>query len=111
MNAKDVLRNFNANLPGTSPSSIRPVQLSLLAQPRRGTPVASSGQRIVESTPQPRTPAHTLRPRKKSTSSTESFPVAGTRASDTKKKYEQVEKRTPYKPPVGTRAAQLSRSR
>ena len=109
MNAKDTLRSFNANLPSTSPfrqSSLRPLQLSLLAQQRRGTSVASSGRRIVGSTPQPRTPARTLRPRKKSTSSTESFPVAGTRASDTKKKYEQVEKRTPYKPPAGTRAAQ-----
>ena len=110
MDPKDVLRSFHANLPSTShsqQSSIGPLRLSFLAQQRHGTSVASSSdQRIVESIPQPRTPARTLRPRMKSTSSTESFPVAGTRASDTKKKYEQVEKRSPYKPPIGTRAAQ-----
>jgi len=115
MDPKDVLRNFNANLPGTShsrQSSIRPLQSSLLVQHRHGTSVASSSdRRIVESIPPPRTPIRTLRNRKKSTSSTESFPVAGTRASDTKKKYEQAEKRSPYKPPAGTRAAQHALSR
>ena len=108
---KEMLRRFAATLPTTpssQQSSIRPLQQSLLARTRHGTSSASSsGPRITESTSQPRTPTrHLLQPRKKSTSSTESFPVAGTRASVVKKKYEQVEKRSPYKPPPGTRAAQ-----
>jgi hypothetical protein len=107
---KDMLRKFNATLPSTSQSrqsSIRPLQTNRPAQSRRGTTAASSSdQRIVESIGQPKTPVRLLQLRKNSTSSTESFPVAGTRASDVKKKYEQVEKRSPYKPPAGTRAAQ-----
>jgi hypothetical protein len=112
---KDMLRKFNATLPSTSQSrqsSTRPLQTNLPAQSRRGTTAASSSdQRIVESIPQPKTPVRLLQLRKNSTSSTESFPVAGTRASDVKKKYEQVEKRSPYKPPAGTRAAQHALSR
>ena len=61
--------------------------------------------------PQPRTPGPSrpsrTAPRTNSQSSGESipFPISGTRASAMKMKLEQEEKRTPYKPPVGTRAA------
>ena len=57
----------------------------------------------------PRTPLQ--RPRKNSASSTDSFPVSGTRASALKKKLQQQEKRSPYQPPSGTRAAKFARSR
>ena len=57
----------------------------------------------------PRTPVK--RPRKNSASSTELFPISGTRASALKKKLQQQEKRSPYNPPSGTRAAQFARSR
>ena len=50
-------------------------------------------------------------PRRNSTSSTELFPVSGTRASALKKTLQQQEKRTPYKPPSRTRAAQFARSK
>jgi hypothetical protein len=50
-------------------------------------------------------------PRRNSVSSTELFPVSGTRASALKKILQQQEKRSPYNPPSGTRAAQFSRSR
>jgi hypothetical protein len=50
-------------------------------------------------------------PRKNSASSTELFPVSGTRASALKKKLQQQEKRSPYNPPSGTRAAQFARPR
>lgn len=56
---------------------------------------------------QPRTP----RSRKNSASSTEPFPVSGTRASALKKIIQQEEKRSPYNPPSSTRAAKLARSR
>jgi hypothetical protein len=109
MGPEDVLRSFNANLPSalqSRQSSIHPAQASALAQ---GTSVASSSNRhIIESAPQP---VRFSQPRKKSSSSTESFPASGTRASNTKKQYEQVEKHSPYKPPAGTRAAQHALSR
>jgi hypothetical protein len=115
MDPRDVLKSFNAKLSSAShsrQSSILPLQSSRLTHQGRGTSVASSiVRRIIDSTPQPSTPVRFLQPRKKSTSSTESFPVVGTRASDTKKKYEQVEKRSPYRPPAGTRAAQHALSR
>jgi hypothetical protein len=57
----------------------------------------------------PRTPLK--RSRKNSASSTERYPVSGTRASAFKKILQQQEKRSPYKPPSGTRAAQFARSR
>lgn len=111
MAPKDVLRSLNAGRSASHSrqSSVRP---GLPAQLRHESSVASSrDRRIVESAPHPRTPVRFLQPRKNSNSSTESFPVAGTRASDTKKQYEQAEKRSPYKPPVGTRAAQHALSR
>jgi hypothetical protein len=112
---KDMLRSFNATLPSASQSrqsSIRPLQTSLLAHSKLSASAASSSsRRVIESSSQPKTPVRPLQTRKNSSSSTESFPVAGTRASDAKKKYEQVEKRSPYKPPAGTRAAQHALSR
>lgn len=46
--------------------------------------------------------------RKDSTSSAESFPIPGTRASVLKSETKAHEKRTPYRPPAGTRAAALA---
>lgn len=108
MGPQEVLRRFNAKLPIASQSrqsSTRPVQPSLPSRFRRQdiSFASSIDRRIVEST---QTPRRFLQTREKSTSSTESFPVAGTRARDIKKKYEEVEKSSPYKPPAGTRAAQ-----
>ncbi|KDR73563.1 hypothetical protein GALMADRAFT_158061 [Galerina marginata CBS 339.88] len=60
-------------------------------------------------TSDPHTPAKRLR--MGSTSSVDSFPPAGTRASAYKKSILQQEKRTPYKPPEGTRAAELAKPR
>ena len=57
----------------------------------------------------PRTPFTRLR--NDSISSTELFPVSGTRASALKKELQQKEKRSSYNPPSGTRAAKLARSR
>lgn len=57
----------------------------------------------------PRTPLK--RPRNNSTSSVDLFPVSGTRASALKNKLQQQEKRSPYKPPSGTRAAKFAHSR
>lgn len=56
----------------------------------------------------PRTPLK--RPRNNSASSTDLFPVSGTRASALKNKLQQQEKRSPYNPPNGTRAAKFARS-
>ncbi|KAG5722150.1 hypothetical protein E4T56_gene7045 [Termitomyces sp. T112] len=59
---------------------------------------------------QPRTPAANSQSQfwRGSTSSEESFPITGTKASAAKKIIETEEKRTPYRPPVGTRAALLT---
>ncbi|KAJ8092569.1 hypothetical protein PM082_006894 [Marasmius tenuissimus] len=46
-----------------------------------------------------------------STTSRDSFPLERTRASAMKKKLVDEEKQTPYKPPVGTRAAEYSQNR
>ncbi|KAJ7219581.1 hypothetical protein GGX14DRAFT_436809 [Mycena pura] len=43
--------------------------------------------------------------RKHSVSSTESFPIPGTRARSLKREIKDQEKHTPYRPPLGTRAA------
>jgi hypothetical protein len=58
--------------------------------------------------PDPYTPQQRVRKGSGSTSSAESFPLSGTRASAYKKKLRQVEKHSPYKPPPGTRAAKLA---
>jgi len=56
-------------------------------------------------------PPRTPRSRKNSASSTEPFPVSGTRASAFKKIIQQQEKRSPYNPPSRTRAAKFALSR
>jgi len=62
-----------------------------------------------------KTPEHPHTPQQRvpkspgsTTSSVESFPLSGTRASAYKKRLRQLEKRSPYKPPAGTRAAALA---
>ncbi|KAJ6453490.1 hypothetical protein C8R47DRAFT_1168138 [Mycena vitilis] len=48
--------------------------------------------------------------RKNSVSSAESFPIIGTRAKTLKQEIKKQEKHTPYRPPVGTRAADVVNS-
>ncbi|THV07785.1 hypothetical protein K435DRAFT_959279 [Dendrothele bispora CBS 962.96] len=48
------------------------------------------------------------RERERSESDSGEFPISGTKAHEVKKKIQEREKRTPYKPPAGTKAAQLS---
>ena len=73
-------------------------------------PSSSLGRNVVYKTAEPpRTPL--ARPRNNSASSTEIFPVSGTRASTLKKRLQQLAKRNPYNPPGGTRAAQFARPR
>ena len=73
-------------------------------------PSSSLGRNIAyKVTEPPRTPRRWSR--KNSTSSTELFPVFGTRASAVKKMLQQREKDSSYSPPNGTRAAQVARSR
>lgn len=81
------------------------VQTSHPSHPQQSEPFPRN---LPSSTPLPSTPVRNVasRKRKESTSSVDSFPVAGTRASAAKKKLEQQEKNTPYKPPAGSRAAQ-----
>ena len=81
------------------------VQTSQPSHPRQSEPFP---RHLRSSTPLPSTPVRNVasRKRKESSSSADSFPVAGTRASAAKKKLEQQEKNTPYKPPAGSRAAQ-----
>ena len=81
------------------------VQTSQPSHPRQSEPFPRNLRSL---TPLPSTPVRNAasRNRKESTSSADSFPVAGTRASAAKKKLEQQEKNTPYKPPAGSRAAQ-----
>jgi hypothetical protein len=81
------------------------VQTSHPSHPRQSEPFSRN---LRSSTPLPSTPVRNVasRKRKESSSSADSFPVAGTRASAAKKKLEQQEKNTPYKPPAGSRAAQ-----
>ncbi|KAG6878980.1 hypothetical protein C0992_006115 [Termitomyces sp. T32_za158] len=96
--------------------SVDPVPFSQArAGPRRqrhSAPVYNQGtfRGLSLTEQQPRTPATTSqsRLRRESTSSVESFPIAGTKASAVKKNIETEEKRTPYRPPVGTRAALLT---
>lgn len=113
-----VLELFNKTLPIKSRSSRRPsarpsfpqINRHGATQIRSGASVTSLDVQLDRNTvmPQPRTPLRTrMQTRKQSTSSVESFPLVGTKASAVKKRIEANEKMTPYKPPAGTRAAKL----
>ena len=96
---------YNRSLIGRSHSNNRP------AVPIRNTQentfsFHSSSLRRNAAYKVPRTP----RSRKNSGSSTELFPVSGTRASTLKKKMQQQEKRSTYNPPSSTRAAKFALS-
>ena len=118
----DILKEFQESSPIWNRSS-----LPLMARPnlfnRPAGPVGNTQQKPNSVSPPsptrnipdtyrlaepPRTPLS--RSRKNSVSSTDSFPVSGTRASALKKTIQQQEKRSPYQPPPGTRAAKLARS-
>ncbi|KAF5381106.1 hypothetical protein D9615_004132 [Tricholomella constricta] len=112
-----MLRRFQATLPGPSTarssrrSSVRPMAFTQLRneasrRPRHSAP--GPRRRSFEAPPsQPRTPVNVQfqASRDSSVLSEEMFPVAGTKASAVKKRIEAEEKRTPYRPPTGTRAA------
>lgn len=97
-------------------SSVQPISSSQARagsrRPRQSAPVYSQDilGRGSLTEQQPRTPATNprFRLRRGSISSIESFPIAGTKASVVKKTIEAEEKHTPYRPPVGTRAALLT---
>jgi hypothetical protein len=72
-------------------------------------PPASLSRNVAVTSEPPRTPLK--RPRNNSASSMDLFPVSGTRASALKNALQQQEKRSPYNPPNGTRAAKFARSR
>ncbi|KAG6862084.1 hypothetical protein C0995_007214 [Termitomyces sp. Mi166 len=118
----EMLRRFreaSINTPRSSKGpNVRSVPFSRVratpaTRPRHSAPVYSQdvfgGVSLVEhQTPTPATNPQ-FRLRQGSTSSIESFPIAGTKASAAKKNIETEEKRTPYRPPVGTRAALLTK--
>lgn len=112
MTADDALRKFESSNSSRrySPISQRP--------PTQNDPALDENRRRSKhqvgfgtfNLPDPRTPVNVRRTRQKS-SSVESFPLEGTRASAAKKERKEQEKHTPYKPLEGTRAAQFARSR
>ena len=118
-NPSDILRTFEERypVPATQQASMQPPALShknqrprqIGPQPRRPQMATNTSAGALK-IPVPRTP-NTSRVRAQSTSSTEPFPIPGTKASAAKQKIQEQEKRTPYKPPQGTRAAQLFMSR
>ncbi|KAF8809109.1 hypothetical protein BYT27DRAFT_7188203 [Phlegmacium glaucopus] len=124
MHPSDILREFqesSATRMGrySVPLTTRPHISNKPAVPVRNTrqepgsiPLPSTSRNLPDTykvVEPPRTPLP--RPRKNSASSTDSFPVSGTRASALKKKLQQQEKRSLYQPPSGTRAAKFARSR
>lgn len=113
----DILRNFpessnQYSVPATQQTSMQPPALrhenqrlrQIRPQPRRPQMAANTSASVLKISA-PRTPSAT--PRAPSTSSTESFPLPETRARAAKKESREQEKRTPFKPAPGTRAAKL----
>ncbi|KAF9484705.1 hypothetical protein BDN70DRAFT_85134 [Pholiota conissans] len=90
-----------SNHPSAMRSQHRSSQFSI-RKPRQSAPSRLRN----DDTPDPLTPARQEIDRG---SSLESFPLSGTRARLLKEEMTQREKTTPYRPPAGTRAAQLSR--
>ena len=90
-NPSDILRRFEER---HSAIGLQP------RRPQMATNTSASALKI----PVPHTPSR-LRP--PSTSSTESFPISGTRASAAKQAIQEQEKHSPYKPPRGTRAEKV----
>lgn len=79
---------------------------SSLAPSYTQLPASDSRQRTALAPPTPRPSLNTPQ-RKVSTSSAETFPFPGTRASAVKEQIQEKEKSTPYKPPAGTKAAKF----
>ncbi|KIM48753.1 hypothetical protein M413DRAFT_21084 [Hebeloma cylindrosporum] len=79
-------------------------------RPRQSEPLGlRRNTHVIFRTPDPYTPQQRApkSPGSVSVSSAESFPLSGTHASAYKRRLRQLEKRSPYKPPAGTRAAEL----
>jgi hypothetical protein len=112
---EDILKRFaDARSASSRLSSVRPPfnARNNVARPRASgaAAVPRVSQLSAELSTQPTTPVRSRSPaRKHSTSSAESFPLIGTRASAMKRKIQEEEKHSPYTPPPGTRAAQLRR--
>ena len=121
INPSEILKEFQEySLISTSRSLVPLTGRSYLSNNRRTVPVrntqensfripSSPSRNVSVAAKPPRTPLS--RPRNNSASSTKLFPVSGTRASALKKQLQQQEKRNPYNPPDGTRAAEFARSR
>ena len=78
-------------------------------QPTEPLGLRRESPRIFKTPERPYTPQQrVLKSPGSTTSSVESFPLSGTRASAYKQRLRQLEKRSPYKPPAGTRAAALA---
>ncbi|KAG6854693.1 hypothetical protein C0991_002404 [Blastosporella zonata] len=110
---QEMLRRFHdRSTPTSSSLSARPVPALRPGndhpmRPRHSVPGSSLNvfDGVTPTSQQLRTPA--VNQRRLSTSSRESFPIAGTKASAAKKVLETDQKHTPYRPPAGTRAARL----
>ena len=115
MHPSDILKEFQQSSAiwmdqSPLPSAVRPhFSNSPVRNTQSGSIPPSSLNRNLPDTHKAAEPPRTPPPRhrKNSASSTDSFPVSGTRASALKKKLQQQEKRSPYNPPIGTRAAKL----
>ena len=100
MDAEQALQRFNASLSQSTRRSS--LQSSVSRTQTRPLAVAS---RVT------RAPVRTISPtRHGSESSAESYPLIGTRAHVVKENIQRDEKKSPYRPPTGTRAAQYSKS-
>ncbi|KAK7040874.1 hypothetical protein VNI00_009470 [Paramarasmius palmivorus] len=78
---------------------------------RQGTFVASQAREPVVSTPRSGKPRSSIHDSPSgSSSSGDPFPLDGTKAKAIRRRHEEEEKHTPYKPPQGTRAAEVAES-
>ncbi|KAF9469297.1 hypothetical protein BDZ94DRAFT_371453 [Collybia nuda] len=103
---EDILRRYDARSASSRRSSARPsfvVRNNIARFGAEGLVSSRTSRSIGDSNLQPSTP---VRSRKRSTSSAESFPLSGTKASAMKRKIQEEEKNNPYTPPPGTRAAE-----
>ncbi|KAG5651104.1 hypothetical protein H0H81_009835 [Sphagnurus paluster] len=98
-------RRSTLNLPGNQ-------RESAASQGRLSAPGPSRRNAIDAAYNPPRTPKNLQNQyQSNSMSGDESFPLSGTKASALKMKIEEEEKRVPYSPPAGTRAARLKKGR
>lgn len=126
--ASDVLRKYAESTGSSRRFSVPPAQRPVVpldskntrprhTEPQGGRPrqhitnittgTSGAGFKDLE----PRTTVQVPHLRGSSMSSTEPFPLRGTRARAKKRERQEIEKHSPYKPPQGSRAAQFAGSR